>query len=151
MPTITIDIREAGREASNILDTIANKGKDISFSNFKIGFVFFFVLFFTSIALLFSGALIFIGVILFIPFVAVSILASSIMPIVMAGVANEYLLYSRAGVSIKSLALGICFCISFFIIPYIGFILLIVLFIYCFGIICEYIYKGHLKYIGNVA
>ncbi len=147
VPTITIG--EIKREGANILDIIARNGRAISFSVFKLGIAMFFVLLVTSIALLFSGPLLFIGVIILIPFIFISVAASAIMPIVMAGVAEEYLLYSRSGISIKSLVLGICFLISFLIIPYIGLLLLFVLFAYCFGIVCQYIQKEYWKYISK--
>ncbi len=147
VPTITIG--EMKREGANVLDIIARNGRSVSFSVFKLGIAMFFVLLVTSIALLFSGPLLFIGVIIFIPFIFISVAASVIMPIVMAGVAEEYLLYSRAGISIKSLVLGVCFLISFFIIPYIGLLLLFVLFAYCFGIVCDYIRREYQKYISR--
>lgn len=149
VPTITI--AEAKKEGLNILDIISGNGRDVSLPTLKLGSATFFIMLITSIALLFSGPLVFIGVIIFVPFIFVSVFATAIMPIVMAGVSNEYLLQSKGGVSVRSLLLGICFCISFFIIPYIGLLLLTILFIYCFGIICEYIRVGHLKYTGNVA
>lgn len=147
VPTITIG--EIKKESINILDLISRSGRGLSFSVFRVGVAMFFVMLVTSIALLFSGPLLFIGVIILIPFVLISTLAGAIMPIVMAGVADEYLLYSKGGLSIKSLVLGICFLISFLIIPYIGLLLLFVLFAYCFGLVSLYIKKEYPKYINR--
>lgn len=138
--------------ATHILNALVERGEGLKLNTFTFGFSFFFGLLITSFALLWSGPLSFIGIVILIPFLIVSFTSFFITPIVMSGIANAYMLQKRfKKISVKNFILGIAFCVSFWVIPYVGLCLWFILFLYCFGVLCEYIRNAYFYWKYRVA
>ena len=132
-------VRTLHDSSLKILNALVERGEALKLDTLLSGFIMFFALGVTSTALLFSGALFFIGIIIIIPLIALSILSFFSTPVVMSGIADAYMLQKKhSKLTFKNFFLGLAFCASFWVIPYIGLLLWFVLFLYCFGIFCEY-------------
>lgn len=136
------------REIRGLLNFIYQKGRNVDKKTFGV-FVFGLVLFFTflsfSIALMFSGPLMIIGIPVCALWLLISGMSVIITPLVLGGVVDEFMIFPKRIIILRSYIMATIFCLSLLFLPIIGLFLLFVLFIYSFGIICEYIYLEYIK------